>query len=221
MLKAEEAKRLLLEDRERGEHVFDELLKDYPYDGMVYFKRAEGWESLQQWVLALSDYGRAATRFPMETWREKARQRVRLIRERLERETNGTNGSDGPDCDFFKRAPQIQKIAQEGKEKIGADPRAALVSFRMVIEVLVDALARDHRIAFAQPDSLATKIRHLVDGGVTSSITASHMNTCRVLGNEAAHNGLVTKADAEVSWKALQAICRKTEMHDGEPGNKQ
>jgi len=206
MRKADAAKGLLLKDRERGERAFDELLTEYPLDGMVYFKRAEGWQYLEQWNLALSDYKRAASRFPMEAWRERARQGIRFVEEQLAQEESRADKSGAPACDFSGIDPQTSKNAQEAFEKITSEPRAALVLIRTVVEALADALARDQGIAYAQSDSLAAKIHRLAEGHVVSPVTASHMHTCRVLGNEAAHRGLVVSADAEASWKALQAI---------------
>lgn len=206
MEEADEAKRLLIQDLPRGEQAFEELLKKYPYDGMVYFKRAEGWEFLEQWDLALGDYKRAASRFPMETWRARARQGIQFVEEQPAKEENRADKSGAAVSDFSGIDPQIQKIAQEAFEKINTEPRSALVLIRTIVDVLADALARDRGIAYAQSDSLVAKIHQLAEAHVVSSVTASHMHTCRVLGNEAAHKGLVASADAEASWKALQAI---------------
>ncbi len=206
MDEADEAKRLLIQDLPRGEQAFEGLLKEYSYDGMVYFKRAEGWQFLEQWDLALGDYKKAASRFPMETWRARARQAIQFVEEQLAKEENRADKSSAVVCDFSGIDPEMQKIAQEAFEKINAEPRSALVLIRTIVDVLADALARDHGIAFAQSDSLAAKIHGLAVAQVISSVTASHMHTCRVLGNEAAHKGLVAPADAEASWKALQAI---------------
>ncbi len=69
MHQAEEAKKRLIEDRLEGERLFDELIRRYPGDGMVYYKRGEAWEKLEEWELGHNDYARAKTLFPMEKWK--------------------------------------------------------------------------------------------------------------------------------------------------------
>lgn len=46
MLRAENARVTMLKDRLRGEQMFDNLLTEYPNDGMIYYKRGEALEAL-------------------------------------------------------------------------------------------------------------------------------------------------------------------------------
>src|SRR5713226_5305034 len=69
MKSANEARDLLVRDRAQGEKAFEELLKQYRSDGMVYFKRGEAWEQQNNYDLALSDYRKAARLFRMSEWR--------------------------------------------------------------------------------------------------------------------------------------------------------
>jgi len=64
----------MLVDVEQGLTLFDGLLRQYPSDGMVYFKRAEAHEALGVLHLAAEDYRRALALFPKEQWKAKARE---------------------------------------------------------------------------------------------------------------------------------------------------
>jgi tetratricopeptide (TPR) repeat protein len=76
--KAEQARKLLSDKRTLGEgmRLFDELAREYPRDGMVYFKRAEAWEALQDLEKASLSYKRAQECFPKQLWKELARTRA-------------------------------------------------------------------------------------------------------------------------------------------------
>lgn len=76
---AETAKATMLADRRQGQALFEQLLKDHPTDGMVYFKRAETYEALGDSRLAAADYRRALALFPNERWKEKARAGLRRV----------------------------------------------------------------------------------------------------------------------------------------------
>lgn len=71
---AEQAKQQMLANREKGEAMFADLVLQYPSDGMVYFKRAEAYEALSQYDLALEDYRRAMALFPMQRWKRIAKE---------------------------------------------------------------------------------------------------------------------------------------------------
>lgn len=76
---AQTAKIDLINDREQGEQEFSELLKKYPHDGMIFFKRGEAYEKIGLMKLACDDFTRAETYFPMETWKETARNAKRRV----------------------------------------------------------------------------------------------------------------------------------------------
>lgn len=81
MTSAQETKEQLIKERALGEKAFDELLKRFPCEGMVYFKRGEAWDFTDQPELALCDYKRAVRLFRMENWRKRAKAAI----ERVER----------------------------------------------------------------------------------------------------------------------------------------
>jgi Tfp pilus assembly protein PilF len=74
MEEADRAKRLMLVDREKGEAMFTDLILRANSDGMVYFKRAEAYEALGRLELALEDYRRAMSLFPMQRWKRIAKE---------------------------------------------------------------------------------------------------------------------------------------------------
>lgn len=82
MKRAEEARILLSgkSTRENGMHEFDRLVGEHPKDGMIFFKRAEAREALDDLRAAAADYREAQRYFPKPLWRDLARSRA----ERLE-----------------------------------------------------------------------------------------------------------------------------------------
>lgn len=76
MDRADRAKRALVDDKAAGENLFEELLRQYPGDGMVYFKRGEAYEALGEVKLARADYQRAMASFPKDDWKMRAKQAV-------------------------------------------------------------------------------------------------------------------------------------------------
>jgi tetratricopeptide (TPR) repeat protein len=77
--KAEAAKATMLLNIDQGERLFQELLQDYPGDGMVYFRRAEAYEAHGELRLAAEDYRRALALFPKEEWKAQARAGLRRV----------------------------------------------------------------------------------------------------------------------------------------------
>jgi tetratricopeptide (TPR) repeat protein len=82
---AEKARGLVSDKRTRedGMRLFDQLTKEYPRDGMVYFKRAEASEALGEEEKASNDYKKAEEFFKKDLWRELARSRAEHLDENL------------------------------------------------------------------------------------------------------------------------------------------
>lgn len=72
-IKAEEAKRLFLQDRKAGEQEFSTLLKSHPKDGMIHLKYAEANEEDKNYALASKHFHLAETYLPKPEYKEKAR----------------------------------------------------------------------------------------------------------------------------------------------------
>lgn len=72
-MEAEQAKKEMLIDQDEGEKRFAELLRQYGADGMIFYKRAEAWEALDNKENALADFRKAEALFPMAAWKANAR----------------------------------------------------------------------------------------------------------------------------------------------------
>lgn len=83
MEEADRAKRLMLVDREKGEAMFTDLVQRANSDGMVYFKRAEAYEALGQFDLALEDFRKAFAFFPMLRWKRIAKEGLYRVEQKI------------------------------------------------------------------------------------------------------------------------------------------
>lgn len=83
MDEAEQAKRQMLIDQEKGEAMFADLIRRANTDGMVYFKRAEAYESLDLFELAVEDFRRALAYFPMLRWKRIAKEGLYRVQSQL------------------------------------------------------------------------------------------------------------------------------------------
>ena len=72
MAKADSAKIAMVSNRIEGEKLFDDLLKQNPTDGMIFYKRGEAYEALGENTLAAKDYQLANAFFPMPEWKGRA-----------------------------------------------------------------------------------------------------------------------------------------------------
>jgi len=79
MNKAEQAKRLMVVEQEKGEQMFNELIHRVGNDGMVYYKRAEAYEALQKNDKALEDYKKALALFPQDKWKRNAGDGIKRV----------------------------------------------------------------------------------------------------------------------------------------------
>ncbi len=77
---ADAAKMEMIANRVQGEKAFESLLKQYPNDGMVYFKRGEAYERLRERALAAADFQRAAALFPMDAWKKRAKEGLERVK---------------------------------------------------------------------------------------------------------------------------------------------
>src|SRR5437763_12557736 len=76
---AKDAKNVMLADRSKGEQIFSVLLRKYPQDGMLLFKRGEAYEHLEEYTLAATDFSQAAQFFPMQEWKIRANQALTRV----------------------------------------------------------------------------------------------------------------------------------------------
>lgn len=71
---ANRAKLAMVSDRAAGDRAFAALLAQNPNDGMIYFKRGEGYEALGEKSLAAADFTHAMALFPMPEWKARAKE---------------------------------------------------------------------------------------------------------------------------------------------------
>lgn len=76
MKEFEGAKSVFVRDRAEGKRMFTELVKRFPNDGMLYFKRGEAYEQVGEPELALQDFRMAESLFPLKDWKERARRKL-------------------------------------------------------------------------------------------------------------------------------------------------
>ncbi len=77
---ADAAKLEMLSNRADGEKKFEELLKQNPRDGMIYFKRGEAYEAVGEKALAAADFQRAMAMFPKPEWKARAKEAAERVR---------------------------------------------------------------------------------------------------------------------------------------------
>jgi Flp pilus assembly protein TadD len=68
------AKNSMVRDWAAGEAAFQALLRAQPNDGMVFQLRGEAYEALGETELACRDYERAEQLFPLDQYKNQARQ---------------------------------------------------------------------------------------------------------------------------------------------------
>jgi hypothetical protein len=81
---ANDAARTMRGDRGRGELQFQQLLRRFPNDGMVYLQRAQAFEALGDFEASAADYDRAAGLLKYPSWIQKARDGASRVRQRQE-----------------------------------------------------------------------------------------------------------------------------------------
>lgn len=67
--KAVEANQIYQSDQKEGEEKFEELLEKYPDDGMVYYEKAEAYETMGLLNIAKKNYSKAYENFPLPHWK--------------------------------------------------------------------------------------------------------------------------------------------------------
>ncbi len=201
MRRAEQARRIMIVDRERGEDEFAQLLSVDPTDGMIYFKRAEAYEALKVYDLAAKDYALAESLFPMASWKAQARVGLRRVRQEI------------PEGDVLQPyrtrlaqiadvVPYLAEPVQRAMDTLERDPSSAAVSLRQALERALDALV--DRAPNGPHPSTAEDIA--VVSGTAPEMVVSHMHTVRKIGNMAAHGTDLAATDVLSSLNSMLCI---------------
>lgn len=77
---ARDASGLMMKKPADGEKEFEQLLKYYPNDGMIYYQRGLAYEVLENFDAALKDFERAEVLFPLLKFKNDARDAADRVR---------------------------------------------------------------------------------------------------------------------------------------------
>ena len=176
------AKHVLIVDRVHGEARFAELLLCFPDDGMIFFERGGGYETLGELGPAKADYERAKQLFPLERWQWEAQKALDRIAEEL--------AVGGTIAEARRRVNKLTKMdAQMRRQvlaaivKVTSEPASAAAELRRCLEIVVNCLMSKYRLR--PGGNLADNIRDLQ--AHVPDLIVNHMHTIRILGNRAAH----------------------------------
>jgi hypothetical protein len=166
---ANHAARTLRGDRVRGELQFQQLLRRFPNDGMVYLQRAQAFEALGALEESAADYDRAAILLKYPSWIQKARDGASRVRQRQRsgsvKPAVVSGGQASVSAEEFERATQ---------EFRAREPRAVVYDAAQVLlaaaiddydhlspAVAVAALIQSWNFAYYK--SIACDAAHVVD----------------------------------------------------------
>ncbi len=116
---ADEARLLMMRDREVGERAFLDLVSGYPDDGMPYLKRGEALEYLGDYASAIRDYDRAAALFSRPAWRlqarkARARARAQWALSQVSEASESVDGtSDATDQQWLSACTRCSRLLDE------------------------------------------------------------------------------------------------------------
>ena len=205
----EKAKALLVRDQSRGEKAFEDLLREHKLDGMLYFKRGEGWELLGQFQLALSDFRRARGLFRMARWQRVASDAIDRVAKEISSEAPSVTEKLPPMSELPGIDPVLYQFCQRAIETSEKNARVSLVECRAALERIIDYLNSTRSGKSDENSSLAEKITNLRTLKILEPATTTLMHTIRLLGNEAAHAGPVSAEDALVGKTLIFSILKK------------
>src|SRR5579875_3610955 len=196
MAEARAAKMLLLKDRTAGEKRFQEILERHGEDGMIYFIRGEGYESLAEYQAALNDYRLAEILFPLPKYREQARSAAGRIEGRLPPSTKARDSETEPET-VLKKVPDplIVKAVRDAIRFVESDPADAVRALgERGVRGLIMCLERENRLE--SEGSWRQRTRRLTEKKIISEIAAYEMDAVREIRNKvASERATVTHLD--------------------------
>jgi hypothetical protein len=203
---ARSAKALLLQDRIAGEKRFQQVFDTNGEDGMIYFIRGEGYESLAENESALNDYRLAEILFPLPKYKDQARRAALHIEARL-LPTKKPQTFESDLQRILKTIPDslIVKAVEDAIRLVESDPADAVRAVgERGIRGLIMHLERENRL---EPlASWRQRTKQLSETKVISEVAAYEMDAVREIRNKVASEGAsVTSRDAEASVKMFIA----------------
>lgn len=206
MAEARAAKMILLKDRVGGEKRFEEVLQRQGEDGMIYFIRGEGYESLGDKEQALNDYRLAEILFPLPKYKAQARDAAARVEAALPSPRKGASAETELEKVLRSVADEdIVKAVRDSVRQVETDPGAAVrgVGERGVRGLIMYLEGRNQLELLG---SWAQRTRRLVEKGIISQIAAYEMDAVREIRNKVVNErAAVTRLDAEASVKMFVA----------------
>lgn len=206
---AEEARTLMVRDRAKGEEQFGVLIAKHGEDGMILMKRGKAYQQLGDLHLAYTDYLVAEDLFPMQEWKDSARQAAAKLEPKLPAHAANKRLKTG--LDSLELDQEVQRLAQEVFRFADLSAQASIdFACTAVLAVSKKMGVRDSnpRGAIA-PNYLEQAIDDLERGGKISEVTAHEMHTIRRIRNAVRQRRrTVTSHDARACAFLLLAILR-------------
>ena len=207
---AADARQTLIANRVQGEQAFAKLLTLFPDDGMIFFQRANAYETIGEFKLAKIDYEAAKRLFPLERWQHLAQEAMARIDQEF--------AAGGTIAEARRRISSLNNVDARLKrdslvaiEKAIAEPANTTAEIRRCSETLVNQIMGKRRIT--STGNLDSDIQSLKDQGIIPEIVANHLHTIRVLGNRALHPKIgeapLQSSDVYPSVTALVAILER------------
>jgi hypothetical protein len=206
MAEARGAKMVLLKDRTAGDKRFEEVLRQHGEDGMIYFIRGEGYESLSENERALNDFRLAEILFPLPKYKDQARNAAARVEARLP-SSGKASGSETELEKLLKGVPDqdVVKAVHDAVRQVETDPGAAVRAIgERGVRGLIMYLERKNRLEPAE--SWRQRTKQLAQKAIISEIAAYEMDAVREIRNKVVNEGAtVTRLDAEASAKMFIA----------------
>lgn len=212
-IKAEEAKRLFLQDRKAGEQEFTTLLKSHPKDGMIHLKFGEAYEAIHEFALASKHFHLAETYLPKPEYKEKARNGCARVDPNIQHQKPVEL-----DVSFEKiisKIPQdiLKPIQDAGKYlKEGEYGKVSIELGQTGVRTLIMFLERKYGIRVTKDKegkdpSWEQRTRHLADNQIFDSIAQNQLKMVREIRNNIANKkGIsLTLSEAQTCLDAFKA----------------
>jgi len=171
--------------------------------------RGQAYEQIGEFQSAFSDYRQAESLFPMEEWRESARQAAVKLEPRLP--PHARSALLKADLDSLEIREEIRRPAQEAFRFADLSPQLSISSARSALVALTKTLGvrnSNPRGALA-PNHLEQGTKELEACGKISEVTAHEMDTIRILRNAVEYrHRKVTSYDAKACAHLLLAILK-------------
>lgn len=198
--KSLKANRLMSIDTAKGEEAFAELSKKYEEnkeDGMIHYALAEAYEYRKDKQKALNEYTKAMNLFPVQHWKEVAKQNIdRLNVNKTAEEYFDRNNFKELLWYTYQKVYEyvylddfVRYVCLSAISRADSEWPLSLVDFRSVLELQIKATFKDivQKYIDEKNYSLANVIRDLKAKKLITGEQAFAMHQIRISGNAATH----------------------------------